>query len=91
MQEFWRKIKYSPEYLPSLSSEQVPDKIDDIQFQIGGSFTPKVKSGNTHINENSSKNKCTAVKWFPKRADHGEIKQFLVNYGLPEEHSSIKR
>ena len=49
MKEFWCKIKYSPELLPS--SEQVPDDIDDIQLQIGGSFTPKAKSAHSHSND----------------------------------------
>ena len=29
------------------------------------------------------------MKWFPKRADHGEIKQFLVKSGLPEDHDNV--
>ena len=29
------------------------------------------------------------VKWFPKSADHGDILDFLVKFGLPEAHEAI--
>jgi hypothetical protein len=28
-------------------------------------------------------------KWFPKSADHGDIKQFIVNLGLSSEHEAL--
>ena len=89
MQEFWSLIKYTPQVLPS--SDQVTEDIDEIQLQIGGSFTPKVKPAQAHTKNDSNSKRCTAVsvKWFPKRADHGEIREFLVKYGLPENHSCV--
>ena len=32
---------------------------------------------------------AVSVKWFPKQADHGDIKEFLVGHGLPHDHSNV--
>ena len=89
MQEFWTQIKYSPE------EADIPVDLDEcqeeIEQQVGGAFTPKSKQ-NASESENRKVKKCGAlsVKWFPKKADHGDVKQFLVRFGLPEDHTDIK-
>ena len=67
MQELWAKIKYSPEVLPS--SEELSGDQEDIELQVGGSFTPKPKKGVSNSENIVDNKKCTAVsvKWFPKR------------------------
>ena len=86
MQEFWKKINYSPVILPAVDDISVDPEI--IEQQIGGTFTPKIKQ---NACESHSVKKCRAVsiKWFPKKADHGDILKFLVGHGLPSGHESV--
>ena len=89
MQEFWDKINFCPSEVP------IPNDLDDhqeeIEQQIGGSFTPNKKQ-NSSVNDGGKVRKCGAlsIKWFPKKADHGEIMQFLVNLGLPKGHEGLQ-
>ena len=43
------------------------------------------------MNKDSASKDCGAlsIKWFPKKADHGDIVKFLVSYGLPKEHKGL--
>ena len=88
MQEFWTKIKYSPGIPPT--TEELAENDDDIELQVGGSFTSEPNKSGSHY-ENKSKKKCQAVsiKWFPKKADHGDIMEFLVQSGLPKDHDCV--
>ena len=83
MQEFWEKIKYTPDVLPSRIEEQV----DNVEQQVGGIFTPQKIDGM----KESEGRLCSAVsvKWFPKKTDHGDIMEFLHSHGLPSSHDSI--
>ena len=85
--EFWKKIKYSPE------ENLLPTEIEaenGFEVQIGGNFTPKqavAKPGPTNNNKNNYG--AVSVNWFPKQADPGDIKQFLVELGLPCDHDNL--
>ena len=58
--------------------------------QIGGSFTPKPKSDSSECGSQTVR-KCGAlsIKWFPKKTEHAQIIQFLINLGLPENHKDV--
>ena len=83
MQEFWKQIGYVCE-----SSLEVENDAENIEQQVGGQFTPRKE-----VNLNSSKSvhrySGVIVKWFPKNADHGDIMDFLVKFGVPADHESI--
>ena len=61
-----------------------------LNFRWGGSFTPESKKV-VSADHKRVGGKCGAVsvKWFPKKADHGEINDFLVKAGLPEGHEHV--
>ena len=52
MQEFWTKIKYSPGIPPT--TEELAENDDDIELQVGGSFTSEPNKCGSHY-ENKSK------------------------------------
>ena len=84
MKEFWNRIKYLPDTMPV---EEDGETDNTFQQQVGGSFTSKRKD----ILNDSEGRLCgsVSVKWFPKRADHGDILEFLRAFGLPTEHDSV--
>ena len=84
MQEFWQRINYIPDIMPS--SIDSADNLENIEQQIGGAFTPKRQPV---VGGPVSKCSSISVKWFPKKADHGDIMKFLVEYGLPEDHDGV--
>ena len=85
MKDFWSKIGFVCDTLPSMDDSNESDLI--IDQQVVGQFTPQKE-----IISDSSSSKFTGVivKWFPKRADHGHIFEFLVNLGLPDTHEDVK-
>ena len=86
MQEFWKKINFSPVVAPIVDDASVDPDI--IEQQIGGTFTPKVKQNVSEV-ESIRKFGAVSIKWFPKKADHGDILEFLVGHGLPLGHESV--
>ena len=85
MTEFWKKIKYSPE--KNLLTKEI-DLEPDFEVQIGGYFTPR-QAAAPPANKNNTNYGAVSVKWFPKQADPGDIKQFLVQLGLPSDHADL--
>ena len=86
MKEFWQLIKYTPDAVPA--NQDLSEEDDLIEHQLGGEFTPKrnlISGGAVPAAE------CGAlsVKWFPKRADHGDILDFLVSHGPPKDHEDV--
>ena len=64
---------------------------NEVEVQVGGTFTPKPDRAKLESrNENQLEYGAVSVKWFPKKSDHGEIKQFLVGLGLPADHDDMK-
>ena len=86
MLEFWRKIKYSPEVEPK--TDDLIEETENIQQQVGGAFTPKTKPIREGCNT-AIQYGAVSIKWFPKKADHGEIKEFLVKFGVPPGHDQL--
>ena len=84
--DFWKKIKYAPDETFTTADLETEN---DVEVQVGGNFTPK---GGPKIgigNKDQSSFGAVSVKWFPKKADPGEIKKFLVDLGLPIDHDNI--
>ena len=84
MRVFWNKINFQPD--KEMLLEPVENEDNNVEVQVGGVFTPKVKPVET---ENALKYGAVSVKWFPKRADHGDIKKFLVEKGLSCDHEDV--
>ena len=84
MREFWSIINYTPDV--STTGSDTLEEDDIIEHQVGGDFTPKRKMENKDA---ASSCGALSVKWFPKKADHGDIIEFLVKHGLPEEHEDV--
>ena len=85
--DFWEKIKYSPD---NSFAEAALENENEVEVQVGGAFTPKPDRGKLEsTNENQLEYGAVSVKWFPKKSDHGDIKQFLVDLGLPTDHENI--
>ena len=84
MQEFWKSIGYECDTVKDM--ENFSDDREIIEQQVGGQFTPakEVPSGKSANNYSG-----VTVKWFPKKSDHGDILDFLVKFGLPEDHNAI--
>ena len=86
MMEFWSKIGFKPE--KDISADDLDgglEAAEDIQHQVGGNFTPKARSAK----DPTSPFGAVSVKWFPKKADHDEIREFLIKFGVPEKHDDI--
>ena len=87
MVEFWKKINYSPDRKSDSDDlDDLAEEAEVIQHQVGGQFTPKSKPFKEVSGENYG---AVSVKWFPKKADHGEVKEFLTKYGLPAGHDQV--
>ena len=86
MLDFWAKIKYSPD--DTFNTSQL--ETEDVDIQVGGNFTPKQAGPKPGLNNKNQYNYgAVSVKWFPKKADPGDIKQFLVGLGLPPDHDTV--
>ena len=85
--DFWKKIKYSPD---DNFAAEVLETENEVEVQVGGTFTPKPDRAKLESRiENQLEYGAVSVKWFPKKSDHGEIKQFLVGLGLPADHDNM--
>ena len=76
----WKEIGYSPENAEF--DEDINLDIEtgaDINQQEGGVFTPAKE-----VSPNTERFTGVSVKTFPREADHGEIIEFLIKCGLPE-------
>ena len=84
MQDFWKKIGYVCDMTQNMQNYNEGD--ESIEQQVGGQFTPQKE-----VSMESSSNQFSGVvvKWFPKSADHGDILDFLVKFGLPEDHEAV--
>ena len=80
---FWQKIGFSSDK-PNIPIDMDETESANIEIQVGENFTPKAHARGTGAGWGG-----VTVKWFPKRADHGDIKGFLIEHGLPEEHQDI--
>ena len=79
--QFWETIGYAPsQKLPDSEMENIDD---DLVVQVGVS-TPKLPPREKVENWGG-----VTLKWFPKGADEGDIKSFLISHGLPENHQNI--
>ena len=86
MLDFWAKIKYSPD--DTFNASQL--ETENVDIQLGGNFTPKQAGPKPGLdNKNQYNYGAVSVKWFPKKADPGDIKQFLVGLGLPPDHDNV--
>ena len=85
MKEFWEIIKYTPDSVSM--NKDIVEEDDLIEHQLGGEFTPKRNLNNQGVM--AARCGALSVKWFPKRADHGDIIDFLVSYGLPKDHEDV--
>ena len=85
--EFWKKINFNPSDSSAVDGLETENNID---IQVGGEFSPKQARAELVTDKlMQSKYGSVCVKWFPKKADQGDIKQFLVEQGLNSDHSSL--
>ena len=56
----------------------------NIEAQVGGHFTPKSK-----LRENLAVWGGVTVKWFPKGATEDDVRLFLQEHGLSEDHQDV--
>ena len=80
-------IKFSPDVI--FHNKDIIEEEDDILHQVGGEFTPKRSVVNKDCVSVHKSCGALSIKWFPKKADHGDIIDFLVSYGLPKQHKEV--
>jgi len=81
IKQYWHIIGYSP------ANTVAPNETDSLEDEIIVDMnltTPKPVP-----REKVEKWGGVTLKWFPKGADNGDIRSFLITHGLPETHQDI--
>ena len=81
IKQYWNIIGYSP------ANTVDPNEMDSLEDEIIVDMnltTPK-----PFPKEKVEKWGGVTLKWFPKGADNGDIRSFLITHGLPETHQDI--
>ena len=81
IKQYWNIIGYSP------ANTVDPNEMDSLEDEIIVDMnltTPKPVP-----KEKVEKWGGVTLKWFPKGADNGDIRSFLITHGLPETHQDI--